>query len=106
MSALTSDPINNTLIDELMARGLVRDVAEWTDEEAERARLAAFDLAQRNAPLHMEGQLRPHEQTCRNWCRAYGVDVFAVERFFSVFDPDDFALESLPVQWTTIARAP
>lgn len=96
MSALVADPVLAVLIDELMARELVRDIAEWTDEEAERARLAAFDLAQRNGPLHHSGALRPWGKysVVRSWHRDNTSACFAVERFFSSFDPEDFALES------------
>jgi len=91
---LTSDPISNVLIDSLMERGLVRDIGIWTDEEAERCRLVAFDIAQRNAPMHNDGMLRSNDRTVRNWWREFGDRWFSVERFFSPFDPPDFGLET------------
>lgn len=96
---LTSDPDANVMIDDLMSRGLVRSIEVWTDAEAETCRLVAFDLAQREAPEHQDGVLRPYgrKSVVRNWYRAYR-GIFAIERFYSAFDlTPDYALESVDV---------
>lgn len=84
ISGPTSDPDSNVLIDYLMGRGLVRDVGIWTDEEAERCRLAAF------FPETAWTSQRP-ASIGRRWFDDNGVFAFT-ERFFSPFEEADHGL--------------
>lgn len=92
----TSDPASNVLIDYLLEAGHVRDIAIWTDEEAERCRLVAFDLAQQRRALHEDGALQrvPMDGGPHQWIRRWGRTTFSSERIFGIYEPADFALSA------------
>jgi hypothetical protein len=93
---LVKDPDLSVLVDSLLQRGA--SVAEWTDEEAERCRLAAFFpetgmwFEDFTAPSHW------HAGPCREWTRAGWV--VAIERPFSAYDPSpDCSLRQPIEEW-------
>lgn len=103
MSAI-ADPVLAAMVDALLERGAKLEM--WTDEEAERCRLVAFDVAQRTGGIHHRGMLRPvNTDTNRDWVSdhydmlltsgsggTYSSNLFANERWFSEFEPHDHGL--------------
>lgn len=105
---LVKDPDLSVLIDSLDERGLIRCVAEWTDEEAERCRLAAF---MPNTAMHAyDDEItfgRRFNFPKREW--AQGGIVVAVELPFSAYDPSPDVKLVLPLaEWAGVGsrRAP
>lgn len=85
---LVKDPDLSVLVDLLLQSGA--NIAEWTDEEAERCRLAAF---------FPETALVSRDGGVRQWIRPAhgdrGAHVVSWERFVGSFDLDDRAVEAL-----------
>lgn len=95
---LVADPTLAVMLDMLLEAGHVRSIEIWTDEEAERCRLVAFDLAQaklyEGTAWQWEGRWLRADDTggARMWCRESRI--FSTERWFGAFDPPDWALDA------------
>lgn len=101
--SFVKDPDNDKLVCLLFENGIALSLEEWTDEEAERCRLAAFDLRERDGGRWFYNEARGDviAAAIRGGGRRWVLDVAAdesetnvLERFFSPFDwTDDFALD-------------